>query len=312
MSRPPRSAPRSLPHSLLRGGLLTILLAALGSAACGDSESRVVVTASEASFVPVIESSDVYVNVPRLVLTLLERDAQPAFPDGAAFLIRYFDPTEDGIKFHSEAPLASLEVEGLRYLIAQSPPFGVAGQWALAVAVELPDGRAESSPRLPFLVRDLPNGLRAGDAAPAVPTPTIADGVLERMGEVSAEALGLYERSADALLAAGEPFLIVWASAERCAGRRACARAQAQAAALLPRGAIAVLHVEPFGRPRPEPLQTLIDSANEAWSIEAEPQFFVVDGTGVIRARFEIVVALSELEAAGTAVTAGTAGTAAR
>ncbi len=278
--------------------LLGLVVAALFVAACGESEDRVVVTASEADFVPVIESSDVYVDVPRLVLILLEQDVQPKFDDGASFLIRYFEPTEGGIKFHSEAELEQIGVEGLRYLIADQPPFGAAGQWAIAITVELADGTAESTPRLPFIVRGQARGLARGDSAPTIETPTIADGVLERMAPTPVEALAMYERSASALIAAGEPFLIVWGSAERCAGRLACARALEQAADVLARGAIEVIHVEPFGRPRSGALQALIDAANEAWSIEAEPQFFVVDGDGVIAARFEIVVDGSELDAA--------------
>lgn len=278
--------------------LCGLIVAGLSVAACGESEDRVVVTASEAAFVPVIESSDVYVDVPRLVLTLLEQDVQPEFADGASFLIRYFEPTEGGIKFHSEADLRAVDVEGLRYLIADRPPFAAAGQWAIAVTVELPDGTAESTPRLAFVVRGVPSGLKAGDAAPTVETPTASDGVLERMADVPSEALGLYERSAAQLLGAGEPFLIVWGSAERCAGRLACARALEQATEVLARGTIAVAHVEPFGRPRSGALQALIDAANEAWSIEAEPQFFVVDAHGLIAARFEIVVEQSELDAA--------------
>ena len=275
----------------------------LALAACGDSEERIVITASEAAFVPVIESSDVFVDLPRLILTLLEQDAQPEFADGASFLIRYFEPTEGGVKFHSETELNEIDVEGLRYLIASDPPFAVAGQWALAITVQLPDGAAEHTPRLPFLVRQSPHGLATGDPAPSVATPTIADGVLERMAEVPDEARGMYERSASDLLAQGEPFLIVWASAERCAGRRACARAMEQAAALHRDGEIAVLHVEPFGRPQPKPLQAITDAANEAWSLEAEPQFFVVDTAGVIVARYEIVVERAELESAIRAVT---------
>ncbi len=278
--------------------LCGIILAGLAMVACGESEDRVVVTASEAAFVPVIESSDVYVNVPRLVLTLLEQDVQPDFADGASFLIRYFEPTEGGIKFHSEAGLREIDVEGLRYLVADQPPFADPGQWAIAITVELPDGTAESTPRLPFIVRGMPSGLEAGDAAPSIDTPTASDGVLERMAEVPDEALGMYERSAADLLEAGEPFLIVWGSAERCAGRLACARALEQATEIFERGEIAVIHVEPFGRPRTGELQTLIDAANEAWSIEAEPQLFVVDGDGLVNARFEIVVAQSALDEA--------------
>ena len=280
------------------GALLAIVAISLALIGCGDSGERRVVTSSEAAFVPVIESSDIFVGMPRLVLTLLERDAPPEFPADARFLIRYFEPTEGGIKFHSEADLSELDVEGLRYLIADAPPFTAAGQWALAVTVELEDGSAESTPRLGFLVRGLARGLRQGDRAPTIDTPTSTDGVLERMAEVSSDDLGMYERSASELIAAGEPFLIVWASAERCAGRLACARALDQARQVFRLGKIAVLHVEPFGRPRPGALQALIDAANEAWTIEAEPQFFVVDEDGAISARFEIVVEQSELEAA--------------
>ncbi len=285
--------------------LLRLFLAAIGVgvatlalAACEASDERRVVTSSEAAFVPVIESSDVFVGVPRLVLTLLERDTQPEFPDGARFLIRYFEPTEGGIKFLAEAGLDEIEVEGLRYLIANEPPFEAAGQWAIAVTVELSDGTAESTPRLPFLVRGSPGGLTLGDPAPDVRTPTRADGVLERMAAVPDDALGMYARSASEFVGSGEPFVIVWASAERCAGRIACARALEQAWELHRRGAISVVHVEPFGRPRAGALQALIDAANEAWSIESEPQFFVVDGDGVIAARFEVVVEQSELDEA--------------
>lgn len=277
-------------------------VAALALVTCEGADERRVVTSSEAAFVPVIESSDVFVGVPRLVLTLLERDTQPEFPDGTRFLIRYFEPTEGGIKFLSEAELDEIEVEGLRYLIANEPPFEAAGQWAIAVTVELSDGTAESTPRLPFLVRGSSNGLQQGNAAPTVDTPTHADGILERMADVPEDALGMYARSASEFVGSGEPFVIVWASAERCAGRVACARALEQARELHRQGAISVVHVEPFGRPRPGALQALIDAANEAWSIESEPQFFVVDADGLIASRFEIVVERSELDEAVDAV----------
>ena len=287
--------PKLLKSALLLGALINLTLAATG---CGDSEDRLVVNASEAAFVPVVESSDVFVGVPRLVLTLVEQDRQPQFADGARFLIRYFEPTEGGVKFHSEADLQSIDVEGFRYLVAAVVPFDSPGAWAIAVTVELPDGRAESTPRLAFLVEERPRGPRPGDPAPAVRTPTAADGVVKRMAPPPEASLGLYDRSASDLLAAGEPFLIVWASAERCAGRRACAWALDQAATVLNQGQIPVLHLEPFGRPRQGELQALINAANEAWSIEAEPQFFVVDSTGVISAHFEIVVDDAELQQA--------------
>ncbi len=278
--------------------LIGLIAGAVTLVACEESDNRVVITPSEAAFVPVIESSDIFVGVPRLVLTLLERDRQPEFGEDATFRIRYFEPTEGGIKFHSETELRTIDVEGLRYLLATEPPFQVSGNWAIAVTVEFGDGNAESSPRLSFVVNDAPRGLAAGSTAPDVPTPTMADGVLERMPETPDLYHGMYEQSASQSVSAGEPFLIVWASADRCAGRLACARAVDQARTIYEQDVIAVLHVEPFGRPRPAALQALIDVANEGWGIEAEPQFFVIDEEGSVAARFEIVVEQSDLEAA--------------
>ena len=287
----------------MRVVFLALLAAAVSATACGGGDSRVIVTASEADFVPVIESSDVYTGVPRLVLTLLERDGQPVFSDEVAFLARYFSPTEEGgVRFHSEAPLDTIVVEGFRYLIADEPPVDEPGRWALSVTVELSNGTAESSPRLPFVVADEPRGLVAGDAAPTVHTPTVADGLLERLAPQSVEVIELYERSASNLLEASRPFLIVWASADRCAGRLACARALSQAAALHDARVIDVIAVEPFGRPRFTEVQDLIDAANEAWVIEAEPQLFVVNADGTIAERFEIVVEDAQLRAAVDAV----------
>ena len=281
---------------------IAALIAGLLVVACDDSEPRVFITASEADFVPVIESSDVHAGMPRLVLTLLEGDAQPVFGDDATLVIRYFEPTEGGIKFHSDAQIGALDVEGFRYYIADAPPFNVGGQWAIAVTVEFPDGRSESSPRLGFIVDETPRGLIAGDAAPTVPTPTASDGALERMTAPPEASLSMYEYSAHEVLAEGRPFLIVWTSADRCAGRRACAQALEQARATHAEGEIDVIHVEPFGRPRSGALQERIDAAVEAWAIEAEPQFFVVDHDGVIKARFEIVVDDVELRSAVEAV----------
>ncbi|MCY3568266.1 MAG: hypothetical protein OXH38_06530 [Chloroflexi bacterium] len=276
---------------------LFLILVAAFAVSCGRDD-RNVISPTEAAFVPVVESSELHVEMSRLVLTLLDRDRQPEFSDDALFRIRYFDPTEAGIKFHSEAELTSIVVEGLRYLVASDVPFDEPGQWAIAVTVESVDGSSESSPRLPILVAESARGLVPGDPAPRASTPTIADGVLERMAEVERSRLPMYERSTSQLLDAGQPFLIVWSSAERCAGRRACARALERAASILQEAEIAVLHVEPFGRPRSGALQQLIDDAVAAWSIEAEPQFYVVDADGVIANRFEIVVEDLELSAA--------------
>ena len=49
---------------LILVGLVGLIAGAVTFAACQESDNRVVITPAEAAFVPVIESSDVFVGVP--------------------------------------------------------------------------------------------------------------------------------------------------------------------------------------------------------------------------------------------------------
>lgn len=276
------------------GAALVALLAAVVLAACGGDEP-VVLTATDAPFVPVLETTDLRVGDERIVLSLLDRSEEPRFGAGASFRARLFEPTEGGIRYRAEAALERVEIEGRSYYVARDAPLDHAGDWAIAVTAALADGTSESSPRVGFPVRAV--GLRpaVGDAAPLLPSPTLGDGAIgELTGAAEPESL-LYGDSVGDLLEAGRPFLLLFATPGRCGGQPTCRRALAQAAGIARAGELAVVHVEPFGRPRGAALQEMIDGLNEAWGIRVEPQFWLVDGEGRVAGRWAVVVGDGEL-----------------
>ena len=273
------------------------LIAAL-AAACGDD--REVVEASDAPFVPVIETHRPAIGDSRIAFTLLDRDRRPSFAAETQFRARFFEAVEGGVRFRADAEqVERIDVAGEDFFIARGLPLDRAGEWALSVTAAFADGRSQTSPRLRFRVFERGLGPAAGEPAPQAETPSVRDAELSRLTGDPQPLDALYARSA-ADLAGRESFVILFATWARCAGRPTCARAVAQLRALADR--IAAVHVEPFPAHRGPGLQPKIDAAVAAWEIEAEPIFFVVDADGIVRARFQAAATDAELARAVDAV----------
>ena len=282
--------------------LIVSLLAALALLGCGGGDDPRVLTASDAAFVPVLETTDLIVGDTRVVMTLLDRSEEPRFAANTTFRARFFEPTEGGIRFRAEAELERIEVGQLGYYIARGVPLDHPGDWALAVTASRGDGTSESSPRVGFPVGAAAHRPLPGSAAPVARSLSTEDAPAEGLTGDPSPHPGLYERSTSDLLAAGQPFLLVIGSSERCAGRATCRRALEQAKTLANQGAVAVVHLEPFGRPREPRLQVVIDAFNEAWGVRAEPGFWFVDERGEVAAYLAIVATDDELASAISAI----------
>ncbi len=282
----------------MRTVAILVLVVAIWLAACGGDDDRVILSEADAPFVPVLESSELAVGDSRIVLTLLDRDAQPSFSPETTFRARLFEPTEGGTRFRTEVELEAIAVGDETYYVGRGVPFDQAGEWALAVTAAFTDGSAQSSPRLPFRVAADSSAPAGGEAVPALPTPTLADAPIERLSGDPEPLLALYERSVDELLGSGERFLIVFATYDRCAGRPVCARAVEQAKRIAEATDLTVIHVEPFGRQQPPEHQAIVDAVVESWGIRVEPLFFVVDGAGLVSSQFAIAATETELGAA--------------
>lgn len=284
---------------IARAFFTVLLFAPVALAAC-SSDAPPVISAVDAPFIPVIETHEPAVGDDVLVFTLLDRDRQPQFPDGTEFRARFFEPTDGGVRFRADAGAVQVEEIGTEsFYVASGIPLDRAGIWAVAVTASFPGGESESSPRLMFEVSARPAGPAIGDPAPDAPTPMVGDAPLGDLTGDPSPLGRMYAFSASDLIGR-EPFVLLFATHSRCAGRSTCQRAVSQAKRLAER--IAVVHVEPFPAQRRREHQLKLDAVLAAWRVEAEPIFYVIDAAGTVAARFQIVARTADLDAAVDAV----------
>lgn len=287
---------------IARAVFAALLSAPVALAACSSSAPPVI-SAVDAPFIPVIETHEPAVGDDMLVFTLLDRDRQPQFPGGTAFRARFFEPTDGGVRFRADADDVHVEEVGTEaFYVASGIPLDRTGIWAVAVTASFPGGESESSPRLMFEVGERPAGPAIGDPAPDAPTPTVEDAMLGDLTGDPAPLERMYASSAPSLIGR-EPFVLLFATHSRCAGRSACRQAISQVKRLA--DLVAVVHVEPFPAQRRREHQLKLDAVLAAWQVEAEPIFYVIDAAGSIAARFQIVARTADLNAAVNAVLGG-------
>jgi hypothetical protein len=170
-----------------------------------------------------------------------------------------------------------------------------AGAWGLEIAVEHAPGTVEAA-RLS--VNALP---RSRAPLPGTPAPRSRNRIAADVGDLreidSSEPpdLRLHQtRIADAIRE-GRPQVIVFATPRYCASRM-CGPVLDVARLLIPTygGRVAFVHEEVWQAGGMERLSPTV----EEWDLRSEPWTFVVDGEGMIRARFEGLVTRGELESA--------------
>lgn len=289
--------------------LPTILIACTAAAllltACnGNNLPDNVLSESDAPFVPILQSTDLSLSTDRIVLSLIDRDRAPEFSPDTTFRLRLFTPTEGGVRFLTDLPLQPLSIApdndarpSETLYIARDIPFNQPGDWQIAVTAAFPDGRSQSSPRLQITVAPDARAPDTGDTIPNIATPTTADAPLSDLTDHPNPRPDLYQHSA-ADRPNRTPAILLFATWGRCAGRPTCQQALRQLNSLTDDTGITAIHVEPFGRQRPPDLQALINAMNDAWSIQAEPQFYFIDADNRIRARIQIAATDHELQTA--------------
>jgi hypothetical protein len=185
------------------------------------------------------------------------------------------------------------------------------GWWRLAVTVTTAGGRLSGSTSLGVLE---PGGTALlGAPAPAARTPSLADvgGEARRITTDPMPDLRLYQSSTADVLAAGQPFVLVIDS-WRFRTTDVCGQAISLGRFLLDRWpGVPMIHLEPFEyaivSDTPVLSGTLADPplvpAAEAWGIGAEPWgatsmpwIFVVDGAGIVRAKYQGVIGSADVD----------------
>ena len=173
--------------------------------------------------------------------------------------------------------------------------FTRSGKWGVELVARQPDGSSETA-RLTVVVRETPTTPAVGSPAPRSRNLIASD--VKHLRQISTSERPdprLHQtRIADAI-AMGKPQLIVFATPQFCTSRM-CGPVVEIVRTLLPTYGkrMVFTHQEIWQ----DFATKKVFSTIEEWRLESEPWIFIVDGRGMIRARFEGLVATRELETA--------------
>jgi hypothetical protein len=252
----------------------------------------------------------------RLLLTFVDaRNQQVAAPDRTASIAIY-DLGRDGTTPTQSADATFVwGIEDIRGYYTANVQFPEAGDWGAEVTTAVGGGAPEMI-RTRFQVGTSTPVVRVGDKAPASDTPTAADvgGDLAMLSSDQNPDPAFYETSAQDALAAGDPFVLVFATPKFCVSAQ-CGPTLDRVKPLAARfPTVTFINVEPYvleyqdGSLQPvlntsvDPPQLTPTQATNDWGLLSEPWVFIVDRDGIVTASFEGVVGTDELAAAIDAV----------
>ena len=275
------------------------------------SEWPVAGKATSTGPIPLLVNSDLAPGTNRLLLGLVDGDGFPLGGPGWTLTAEPFNLTADGC-----TPLATPAAIPFTWSIKDLRGFFIgpaeipAGTEELGLSVIGTDASG-AAVSIRFAAKVWPEGiaLRPGDAAPTVATPTAATSEhgLAGISTDPSPLARLYKYSAADLLAAGTPFVIVFASPAFCVSQACGPTMQVikEAAARHP-GAL-IIHVEPYimewNGERMIPtldanMKLQANAAANAWQLPVEPWIYTVDTNGIVIHSFEGVIGAAELDAA--------------
>lgn len=299
MSRPGTQA------AILTAAFALVVAACTGGGG-SPSASAPVPSAKAVSVVPVIVSSQQVVGPNRFVFSFLDAatNLPAASPDrSAAVAFIAPDETQPGPPVPAEFVWA---IEGSRGEYVAHADFKSAGDWKAVFVTEVP-GTPQEAIGVGFQVQADGTTVAIGEKAPPSKTPTLADvgGDVSRLSTDPKPDPAFYRTSVADALAAGKPFVLVFATPAFCTSAQ-CGPTldRVKTVAAGAPANVQFINVEPYQLEYKEGrLQPVLDTngglqpvaAVNDWGILSEPWIFTVDGTGVVRGSFEGVVGETEL-----------------
>jgi hypothetical protein len=264
-------------------------------------------------FVPILVSAELGTGHERVLITLQDRAGRTlAAPDVTV--------EESFYELAASVDTPVSQVAGtFRWLIPDSKAiytaftdFARAGDWGIEVTAH-ETGKPDRTARVTFSVRGTTLTPAIGGPAPATDTPTATE--LVAVSAISTDEhpdLAFYALSIRDAIAAGKPFVVVFATPAFCTSG-ACGPALdlVKQVAGQYSGRVNFIHVEPYvlevadgktqpklgesGYPQPVPAVT-------EWGLPTEPYVFVVDAQGRVAGKFEGMAYPDELTAALDAI----------
>lgn len=169
------------------------------------------------------------------------------------------------------------------------------GNWGLEFSIDSDVGDED----VPLVVSVLEDGSTPGpgDPAPATENYTLDDRPIEELSSDVDPDLSFYRTTVAETLAAGEPFLVAFATPAYCHSR-ICGPVLDQVKEVMgDHPGVTFIHIEPFEN-LTDP-ENLVDSPFVAeWGLPNEPWTFLVDDEGIVRAALEGPFRTEELQEA--------------
>jgi hypothetical protein len=173
--------------------------------------------------------------------------------------------------------------------------FDHAGDWGVEAQGKLKSG-APYAARAGFKVAATGATPAVGSPAPESHNLTTADtSDLSQLDSSANPTADMHTESIADGIAAGHPLLVLFASPGYCSSRF-CGPELELARKLEPqyKGRVDFIHVEIYK----DPSQRIPVDAVDEWRLPSEPWFFLVDGKGIVRAKFEGPTGMKELDLA--------------
>jgi hypothetical protein len=290
-----------------RTGVLTLLaLLLMGTWPAGALPAA---AQDSPAIIPILASSELAAGPNRFLFSLTDRQGAPlAAPDVSVRLRFYADDVDPEAVVFETGSRFLWAIEGVRGLYAADVTFPSAGRWGTRFDATFPDGRQETV-RADYDVWETTSTPPIGAPAPAVETPTADDvgGDLARISTDPSPEPRFYERSIAEAVEAGEPAVIAFLTPSFCQSGTCGPTIEAVKEVAAAHPDLTVVHVEPYVMHEKDGyLQPLLSEEGwlqpapwtEAWGLLTEPFVAVIDGDGLVRAKFEGAVLAEEIEAA--------------
>jgi hypothetical protein len=262
------------------------------------------------SVIPVPVSSELAVGDNRFVFSFLDAagNVPVSAPDRTA-TVRFIGP--GGAVVEADPPTFVWAIEDERGVYVTHVAFPTAGPWKAEFTTEAPGAPVETI-RFDLDVRSDRSVVGVGEPAPSVDTPTAADvdGDLARLSTDAQPVAAFYETSIADALAAGEPFVLAFATPKFCVTAQCGPTLDELKAIAAAHPDVTFINVEPyelaFENGQLQPVLTAGQltpvPAVAAYGLLSEPYVFVVDGEGIVRGSFEVIFSADEIEAVLDAV----------
>jgi hypothetical protein len=259
---------------------------------------------------PITSSGAIACGPTRFQFSFLTADTMPvAAPDRTA-TVAFYDLGAD-----PSTPVMSAEgtfiwgIEDVTGVYVVDVDFPSSGLWGAEFTTEAPGSPAETI-RMQFDVQSEPVVVSVGDPAPPSDTPTLADvgGDVTKISTDDDPVDAFYQTSVADAVAAGKPFLLVFATPKFCASAQCGPTLDRVKPIAAAHPGLTVINVEPYelnevdGQLQPvtqgDPPRLVNVPATEEWRLLSEPWIFAVGSGGIVTASLEGIASSEEIEAA--------------